>query len=387
MKKDIVSFVESVRSNDKISSFDEASIKQAVVMRLLSLLGWDIFDVEEVVPDYADGSDEVDYALRLDGKNKVFISVEKAGAELSECQNGLLDFAFQEGVPLSFLTNGLAWWVFLSSLEDAEDQKKVFSMDLSEQDPEDAGFKLEEFLDRENVVSGVALKSAKSYYALQKKKLAGEMIPKAWLEILSDPDEALVALIEERTESLCDFPPDKKMISKFLSEQKALFTAQEAPEEQKAPSKKKETKSAAKAEPPPEKKSESTKSSQQAKSAAPKKAAKKAISNYNGTSISSFGFKGKTHDVASWDEMTTALCNLLVGIHKEDFDKVLWSSNSNRPYFSNNSSDLRNPAKVQHTGIYVEVNLSPNDTVKLARNTLSIFGYSASDLTISLQED
>ncbi len=375
MKKEIVSFVKSIKSNTKINSFDETSIKQAVVMRLLSLLGWDIFDVEEIVPDYSAGSGVVDYALRLDRKNKVFISVATTGEDLDNHQDEFLDFAFQEGVGVSILTNGVVWWGYLSSVEDSAGQKKVFSLDLIQQESEDAALKLEEFLDKGNMESGAALKSAKSYYSLKKKKIATEMIPKAWIEILSGPDEQLIRLIQETTENLCDFQPDKKTINTFLTEQKELFLTQEAPEARKKSSDRAKPKPASKEAAPPD------------KPAPLKQKQKKAVSNYNGTIISSFSFKDQTHDVGSWDEMTTILCNLLVGIHQEDFDKVLWASDSKRPYFSNNSSDLRNPSRVQHAGIYVEVNLSPNDTVKLARNTLSVFGYSASDLIITLQDD
>jgi len=379
MKKEIVSFVESVKSNKKIKSFDEASIKQAVVMRLLSQLGWDIFDVDEVVPDFSADSGTVDYALQLDGKNKIFISVTKAGEALDSHQNDFLEFAFDQGAGLSVLTNGIAWWVYLSSVEDSVEQKKIYSTDLLEDESEACASMLEEFLDKANIESGEAVKGAKSQYSLKKKKIASEMIPKAWVEILSGPDEALVSLVVETTENLCDFQPDKKMITKFLEEQKKRFLAQDAPddhfEDQKDVVEKPKSKPTAKEAAAP------------VKAAPAKKKAKKAVSNYNGTFISSFSFMDKTHEVGSWDEMTTTLCKLLVGIHKEDFDKVLWSSNSKRPYFSNNSSDLRNPSRIQHAGIYVEVNLSPNDTVKLARNTLSVFGHAASDLVIELHED
>ena len=50
MKQQIETFIDELKSKKKISTFDEASIKQAVVLRLLSFLGWDIFDVEEVYP-------------------------------------------------------------------------------------------------------------------------------------------------------------------------------------------------------------------------------------------------------------------------------------------------------------------------------------------------
>ena len=59
MKKEIVSFIKSLKTNKKLEKFDEASTKQAVVLRLLSFLGWDIFDVDEVYPDFAVNSNSI----------------------------------------------------------------------------------------------------------------------------------------------------------------------------------------------------------------------------------------------------------------------------------------------------------------------------------------
>jgi predicted type IV restriction endonuclease len=47
MGDQLSSFIESLKSDRRIVSFDEASTKQAVVTRLLSLLGWDIFNIDD----------------------------------------------------------------------------------------------------------------------------------------------------------------------------------------------------------------------------------------------------------------------------------------------------------------------------------------------------
>ena len=73
MKGKIESFINELRSNKKIYNFDEGSTKQALVLRLLSLLGWDIFDVEEVCPEYSVNSNRVAYALKVKNSYKVFI--------------------------------------------------------------------------------------------------------------------------------------------------------------------------------------------------------------------------------------------------------------------------------------------------------------------------
>ena len=76
MKKQIETFFEETKSNKNIFSFDEGSTKQALVLRLLSILGWDIFDVDEVCPDYSVNSNKVSYALRIKNSYRVFIEVK-----------------------------------------------------------------------------------------------------------------------------------------------------------------------------------------------------------------------------------------------------------------------------------------------------------------------
>ncbi len=46
--------LEKKKKNRRMSldSLDEAPTRQAVVGKLLHLLGWDIFNVDEVVPEY-----------------------------------------------------------------------------------------------------------------------------------------------------------------------------------------------------------------------------------------------------------------------------------------------------------------------------------------------
>ena len=51
MENKIIELIESLKSNKRVDTFDKASTKQAIVIRLLSLLGWEIFDVDEVKPD------------------------------------------------------------------------------------------------------------------------------------------------------------------------------------------------------------------------------------------------------------------------------------------------------------------------------------------------
>ena len=114
MQKQILSFIKELKSNKKLSSFDEASTKQAVVLRMLSFLGWDIFNVYEVCPDYAANSSHVSYALRIGDKNKIFVEVKRISEKLDNHQKKFVETASGEGADIAVLTNGVTWWFYLS---------------------------------------------------------------------------------------------------------------------------------------------------------------------------------------------------------------------------------------------------------------------------------
>ena len=61
MKEKLVSTINAIRNNKSISMLDEASIKSGVILKLLSLLGWDPFDIDEVKPEYTVESKRVDF--------------------------------------------------------------------------------------------------------------------------------------------------------------------------------------------------------------------------------------------------------------------------------------------------------------------------------------
>ena len=77
MENRLISAISKIKLNKDINTFDEASTKNEVVLRFLSILGWDPFNTQEVKPEYAIRGKRVDYSLRYAGSNKVFIEVKQ----------------------------------------------------------------------------------------------------------------------------------------------------------------------------------------------------------------------------------------------------------------------------------------------------------------------
>lgn len=135
----IIKLVSDIRSNNQIHTFDEATTKQAIILRLLSSLNWDIFDANEVQPEYSVSGKRVDYSLRLNNINKVFLEAKKVTEDLDNHQEQLLNYAFQEGVKLAVLTNGVSWWFYLPLNEGNWEQRKFYAVDIFQQDKNDMG--------------------------------------------------------------------------------------------------------------------------------------------------------------------------------------------------------------------------------------------------------
>jgi len=402
MKKQITAFIEELKSNKKLATFDEASTKQAVVLRLLSFLGWDIFNVEEVYPDYSVGSSSVSYALRVRNANKVFIEVKRVHRSLDNHQKDLVNLGMRDGVNLAILTNGITWWFYLITATGNWKQKWFYTIDIFKQKPDAFVGQLIDLLYKDKVAKGQSLKAAKTLFQAKKQKLAADFLPEAWNQILTQPNKIFVELLSETTEKLCHYKVDTKTVEEFLQKRVDNWIIKNT------------TRSGAA---PPSIDVESTEIldlNQLLSSSAPvDKPAKppplpgslagtdtvlsstdtiklastdtiKLAESYMDKSILSFSLNGNTYKVESWDQMLTTLCDYFASTNSKDFEKVLWISNDQKPRFSRYGDQLRMPEKVKRTDIYVETKLNPDEVVRTTAKLLAEFGYKKDDLYIEV---
>ncbi|MDI6643558.1 MAG: hypothetical protein QME14_00745 [Methanobacteriaceae archaeon] len=215
---ELLEFILKLKSDSKLKLFDEASTKQAIILKILSNLGWDIYNVEEVVPEYSVGKRKVDYSLRDGNFNKVFIEVKKVDEDLEKHQNQLLDYSFHQGVKLAILSNGITWWFYLPLNEGSWEQRKFYTVEIYDQDARKIVNSFYKFLSKENVISGKAVEDAeKIHKSTIKDTLVKETLPEAWNKLLKEPDENLVELLAETTEKLCGYKPDYIDVGEFLN--------------------------------------------------------------------------------------------------------------------------------------------------------------------------
>lgn len=355
MNEELFRLINDFKKDRRLLSFDEAVIKQAVILRILRALGWNPFNIDEVYPEYSVGSKRVDYALKHNGRNKVFIEVKKANEDLEKHQEQLLNYSFQEGVKLAVLTNGVSWWFYLPLREGSWEQRKFYTIEIYDQENEDIARKFKEFLSKENVISDRAIENAENLYkSRQKQHLIKDTLPKAWEKIITEPDELLVELLADTTEKLCGYKPDNEIVEQFLIRVSQGTVIH--PKKKMSTSEFKSTKTF-----------------------------HSFAEGYTGKSIIAFTFKGNRYPVHSWKEMLIKITNLMFSVHRDQFDKVLNLVGRKRPYFTKKPNDLRVPVRINNTHIYVETNLSANSIVKLSKSIIALFGYKEDDLFIEVR--
>lgn len=120
----------------------EEATKNALVMPFLhSVLGYDVFDPKEVVPEFTADTgtkkgEKVDYALMKDGEVQILIECKKYGDSLSVKHSGQLFRYFSvTSARIAVLTNGVEYY-FYTDLDapNKMDEKPFLVLDLADID-------------------------------------------------------------------------------------------------------------------------------------------------------------------------------------------------------------------------------------------------------------
>ncbi|MCU0906317.1 MAG: type I restriction enzyme HsdR N-terminal domain-containing protein [Rhodobacteraceae bacterium] len=159
----------------------EEATKTGVVLPLIKVLGFDPFDLEEVIPEFVADvgikkGEKIDFALRVDGKISVLIEAKPISMSLGQAQFSQLYRYFSVvEARLAILTNGREIW-FFSDIDERNkmDKKPFFVFDLQNYDEhqvaefarfQKSGFDIEAILDAASNLKYV--KAASAYLSQQ----------------------------------------------------------------------------------------------------------------------------------------------------------------------------------------------------------------------------
>ena len=360
MKEKLIATIDEIRNNSALLISDEASIKSGVVLRLLLELQWNPFDVNEVKPEYTVESKRVDFSLRINGTNKVFIEVKRPNENLEPHQEQLLNYAFREGVKLAILTNGLTWWFYLPLNEGSWEQRHFYTADFLEQDPHSIAERFIDLVAKPNIASGKAIENAENLYkSRQKKSILRDAIPKAWHKIITDPDDLLIELLIEATEKLSGFRPEIDDVEKFL---KNVITSHETQPDNRPPITPRPR--------PPIRRPQISRG---------------LSDDYINRTIRSFTLLGRTYHPRSWKELLVTVAEEMYRRHVSEFDRCLSLRGSRMAYFSMHGNDLSQPVQIAGSKYFVETKLNSNSIVRRSRELMALFGYKESDLSVTAE--
>ncbi|BDQ67333.1 type I restriction endonuclease [Shewanella xiamenensis] len=176
----------------------EEATKNALIMPFLDkVLGWDVYDPTEVIPEFTADTinkkgEKVDYALMKDGEVQILIECKKYGEKLTiKHASQLFRYFSVTNARLAILTNGSEYQIFTDSdAPNKMDEKPFLKFDLEDID--------------EHIIPEVR-KLAKSVFNIDSiVSSAGELkylsqIKKIVAEQFKEPEEEFVRFFASRT--------------------------------------------------------------------------------------------------------------------------------------------------------------------------------------------
>ena len=335
-----------------VLDWSEETAKHAVVVEILKMLGWSPFEMEfEVKVGSKRNRGLVDIKLYA-GKRSVLVECKKPSVDLDNAVGQLFEYAFYEGARLAVLTNGVRWDLYLPYDADGSARERRFaSIGLQSRDvPTDLFAELHRFLEHSAVKSGKAERNAKERLkAKQRGDQVKDAMPVVWKELLDNPPNALIELIENGVQRRIGHVPKNHQVREFLSmrgELTALPTSSEpATQYRRSDSAKRPT----------------TSSGRQS----PKK-------------ISAFLLWGQRTEVSTWINLLFEVSVTVYRRHGSDFahvaNEVTWIARSN--------SGMIKSRQIPKSPYYINTHGGSPDLEDRARKLLDIFGHSQSDLII-----
>jgi len=350
MEEQIKKFISDIKLRE-FTIADEATTKQIIILRLFSILDWNIYNPDEVYPEYQVGGGRVDYSLRNKSQNKVFVEVKRVDEDLEAHREQLLNYAFREGIKIAVLTNGLSWWFYLPLEPGSWEQRKFFSIDLLEQEENEVIKNFIDFLSKESVITDKAIDVAKSLYDSNKKmKIISTSLPKAWNKLIQETDEKLTELVNDINEKICGHRATDEQIAEFLDDNKErliLVLDNKQTEETKNQNHRRYSKNS-----------------------------EYVPTGYTKKKPSSLVIDGKKYYVKKWTEVLILVCEFLLKTHPNEFEqKISGLRRRTGPYISKNENVLKEPIRIPNSPYFVERQLNANRMFELSRQLMALFGH------------
>lgn len=142
---------EKVRNQREFIKTEEAT-KTAFILPFIQLLGYNVFDPREVIPEYTADigtkkGEKIDYAIMKDGKPIILIECKRCDDGLSQSHvSQLYRYFTTTKVKVAILTNGLEYWMFADTgRSNVMDSKPFLKFHIQEEWSDDTLKKMKNF--------------------------------------------------------------------------------------------------------------------------------------------------------------------------------------------------------------------------------------------------
>lgn len=346
------------------SQSSEQDTREIAVNTIIGELGWDTLDRNEVAREYSVRGGRVDYCLRSQTRNLVLIEVKRAGTDLAEHQEQLLRYAFDEGVPLAALTDGLVWWLYLPTAGASWEQRRFYRVHFREERFTDTAGALHRFLNRDGVISGEAQEEAKREFESQERdRRARAALQQAWQQVLSDPNSLFREELADAAEEISGYRPYREAVSDFLQGMSGNAKTEDRPIAPLTVS----------AIPDQNSMSDASSSPGTLPSALKKREAPSRIKRRSSPPLA-FWLRNERHELRtqSWRGLLIQLCECLARESGQFFvERASQLRGRERPHFSLLRTELREPIQIPGTALYFEGNVSAKGAEQMARRTVT----------------
>lgn len=202
------------RLEPQFDDLAEESTKNALVMPFFAMLGYDVFDTNEFMPEFVcdvatKKGEKVDYAVLKDGDPVMLIEVKRAGMKLQKQQQGQLYRYFSTNrCRVAILTNGVTY-LFFSDLNapNIMDDDPFLSFNLLEDDPSIYLASVRQFRKEKFDVKNVISKAVYQKYA--------KVVQKTLKQDLLCPSDEIVKYFLSRPEVKTGNRITSQMIEKY----------------------------------------------------------------------------------------------------------------------------------------------------------------------------
>lgn len=375
MLKKLREEIARIAATDPQDLGNEVVTKEVTILPLIEALGWNARNPKEVVREFSTGKGrhQVDYCLRHRGHSMVLVEAKRAGADLDEHQEQLMQYAFGEEAPLAALTDGFAWWLYVPHAGGDWRDRRFLQVELKSGEEREAAALLHRFLSHENVTNNSAGQAANEEVERQQRgRQEKRVLYEAWDRIVRGEDKAgmLPELIadEAREISVSGRRPSAESIQSFIKELRD--TAPQTPTAAKSPVRRTRNRPQRRDAPAsPSATTELTTHQERAKL----KRREPARDNERPVA---FRLGAQRYEIKHAYELLTKICELMALKMGNGFERSVLAIPGKKFSLSGErleqGGDLRRPFRIAGTRVYVSTNVSGSDAEKRAREVLRV---------------